>query len=402
MTPERQALLLGAATLVLVVLGLWERWRHRRNLRRLPTRIHVNGTRGKSSVTRLIAAGLRAGGIRTLGKITGTTPLLLTPEGEERKLERRGRANIIEQLGVVATAVELQCEALVIECMALNPHLQWLSEARMVEATMAVITNARADHLDVMGPEEVDVAWALASMIPVQRPVLTAERDHAAVFGTVAEDRQSELVVIDAKTASQVSADELGRFRYIEHRDNVALALEACGRLGVAREVALEGMTALDPGPGSAVSLEWMGKGRRVVFVNAFAANDPESTEQLWNLARERHPELTDTVALFNCRADRTDRSRQLAEALTGWESASHVGLIGTGRRAFLRYLGEAVATPRELGREGDDVALIWEALLQLSEGDMLVVGMGNIGGPGLALVRYLKQRVGTAGQEAA
>ena len=41
---------------------------HRRVLRRIPVRIHVNGTRGKTSVVRLIAAGLRAGGKKVYAK----------------------------------------------------------------------------------------------------------------------------------------------------------------------------------------------------------------------------------------------------------------------------------------------------------------------------------------------
>jgi hypothetical protein len=36
----------------------------------IPVRIHVNGIRGKSSVTRLIAAALREAGIRTVAKTT--------------------------------------------------------------------------------------------------------------------------------------------------------------------------------------------------------------------------------------------------------------------------------------------------------------------------------------------
>ena len=35
-------------------LGTLERFRHRRNLERIPLRIMVNGVRGKSTVTRLI------------------------------------------------------------------------------------------------------------------------------------------------------------------------------------------------------------------------------------------------------------------------------------------------------------------------------------------------------------
>lgn len=62
MMPQPLAVLLSAIGF-LVVASLAEVIRHRRNPRRVPIRIriHVNGTRGKSSVTRLIAAGLREG-----------------------------------------------------------------------------------------------------------------------------------------------------------------------------------------------------------------------------------------------------------------------------------------------------------------------------------------------------
>ncbi len=36
--------------------------------------VHVNGIRGKSTVTRLIGAGLAAGGLRVMTKTTGTLP----------------------------------------------------------------------------------------------------------------------------------------------------------------------------------------------------------------------------------------------------------------------------------------------------------------------------------------
>ncbi len=76
-------LLLAAGAAFLTSLGYLESWAHRRALNRIPIRIHVNGTRGKSSVTRLIAAGLRAGGIRTCAKTTGTLPRMIMPDGTE-------------------------------------------------------------------------------------------------------------------------------------------------------------------------------------------------------------------------------------------------------------------------------------------------------------------------------
>ena len=66
------ALSLGIVTGLLVGAGALERVVHRRNLAKIPLRIHVNGTRGKSSVTRLIAAALRAHGTVTCAKTTGT------------------------------------------------------------------------------------------------------------------------------------------------------------------------------------------------------------------------------------------------------------------------------------------------------------------------------------------
>ena len=50
---------------ILIIFGLFENYYHQKALSNIPIRIHVNGTRGKSSVTRLIAAGLRGGKLKT-------------------------------------------------------------------------------------------------------------------------------------------------------------------------------------------------------------------------------------------------------------------------------------------------------------------------------------------------
>jgi poly-gamma-glutamate synthase PgsB/CapB len=109
---------MGAATVLLataaLLLGgaLWEDFTHRRRLRKIPIRVHVNGTRGKSSVARLIAAGLRAGGRRTCCKTTGTLPRMILPDGTEYPVFRPARANVIEQIRIVEAAVELEAEAI--------------------------------------------------------------------------------------------------------------------------------------------------------------------------------------------------------------------------------------------------------------------------------------------------
>ena len=77
---------------------------HLRRIRSIPIRIHVNGTRGKSSVTRLIAGALREQGIRTFAKTTGTLPRMIMSDGSEFPIYRPSRANIIEQLRIISLA----------------------------------------------------------------------------------------------------------------------------------------------------------------------------------------------------------------------------------------------------------------------------------------------------------
>src|SRR6185295_11895351 len=97
---------------------------------------------------------------------------------------------------------------------------------------------------------------------------------------------------------------EMSGFSYVEHEENVALALEVCAELGVPRDVALTGMWRARPDPGAMIAIDVDFFGRHLVFVNGFAANDPESTERIWNICLDRYPDVQKRVAIFNCRAD--------------------------------------------------------------------------------------------------
>ncbi|TWT54923.1 Capsule biosynthesis protein CapB [Rubripirellula amarantea] len=385
--------LLGTAGAV-IAGGLMESLSHRRRLEKIPIRIHVNGTRGKSSVARLIAAGMRAGGIRTCCKTTGTLPRMILPDGTEYPVFRPSRANVIEQVRIVKTAVEFESEALVLECMALIPYLQWLCEDKLVRATHGVITNAREDHLDVMGPSERDVAWALAGMVPVNGKFFTAERDHIDVFDHAVKDRGSEMIAITEADVGKVTPLDLAGFSYVEHAENVALALRVCSDVGVERSVALRGMWEAKPDPGAMVAYEMDFFHRQINFVNGFAANDPESTQRIWKMALERYPDVEKKIAIFNCRADRPDRSDQLGGVIKDWPEADSYLLIGTGTYIFARAATNAGIDPLKLVfAEEQSVDQIFEMIVELSEGSSLVMGMANIAGVGLDLVRYFANR---------
>jgi poly-gamma-glutamate synthase PgsB/CapB len=147
-----------------------------------------------------------------------------------------------------------------------------------------------------------------------------------------------------------------------------------------------------DPGALTEHVIEFFG--RRVVFVNGFAANDPESTAQIWGMAWARHPEARPRIAVFNCRSDRVERSVQLGRAYPTWPQADHVVLIGSGTWLFARAAVEAGLDPARLVFAEDlDVARIFEAIISRVGRNALVMGMGNIGGPGLELVAHFRNR---------
>src|ERR1700722_13098495 len=109
--------LLAIALVALAGCAIWlgvAAWRHRGNLRAVPVRIHVAGTRGKSTTTRLIAAGLRAGGRRVVAKTTGTEPRLILPDGHEEPIRRRGPASVREQMRFFAQAARCGADTAVV------------------------------------------------------------------------------------------------------------------------------------------------------------------------------------------------------------------------------------------------------------------------------------------------
>ena len=81
-----------------------------------------------------------------MAKVTGTEAKVIYPDGSEQAILRRGPANIREYIPVVREATSMGANALVCECMALQPALQSFCEERLMQSHIAVITNVRHDH----------------------------------------------------------------------------------------------------------------------------------------------------------------------------------------------------------------------------------------------------------------
>lgn len=381
--------------LLLTGYGILEFAFHFRNLRAIPLRIHVNGTRGKSSVTRLIAAGLRAGGVRAIAKTTGTAPRVILEDGSESRIYRPGSANIIEQLKFMSSARARSAQAIVIECMALQPDLQWLTERKMVRSHVGVITNVRSDHLDVMGPSIEHVAAALSNTIPYGMRLYTAESNPEILemLEKVCSARKTRMI---RALEDEVEPDMLRGFSYIEHRENISLALKVCEDCGIDRATALKGMVQAIPDPGVLRIYQVKFFDKDIQFFNVLAANDPDSTVLIWKRVLSMiEPDRTKIIVL-NSRADRIQRSEQMGVLIARDLHADVYILAGEYTRVIA---DEAVRLGRDEGLIEDlgglSAAEIFESVLDHTVQKSMVFAIGNIGGMGQQIVDYFKHRGG-------
>lgn len=325
----------------------WERNRHQRRLAGLRLRVHVNGTRGKSGVTRLIAAGLRGGGYRPFAKVTGSAAMWIEPDGTERPIPRRGLPNIRELIETARQATRSQADALVCECMALQPELQEFCERRLLQSHIGVITNVRHDHEEVMGPDLAAIAASLARSAP-QGGTLVVTPETAALVPKSATNA-CQLITVESTSLSE---QELAGFAFAVEAENLALALAVCELAGVRRAAALAAMQASQPDIGNLAVRELpLPRGGKLRFVDALAANDPDSTEILWR----RYVDGAADAVLLHARADRRLRTEKLCERLAD---------LHTGVFFLSGDSGFAAACLRRLGVDGKRLVRIEDATL--------------------------------------
>ena len=304
-------LLLGAFAISLCIAGLLEFQFHQYSLNSIPLRIHVNGTRGKSSVTRLVAAGLRAGGVRTFAKTTGTAPRVIDADGKDRIIHRLRLPSIGEQVRLLRYFAGEKPDAVVMECMAVQPQYQWIAEHQMVKSHIGVITNVRPDHLEEMGPTEDDVAYSLSNTIPIGGIFITGEDQKPELLKSISKQNKSKFIRSDE---TSITKKELESFSYLEHPSNIAVALDVCKQAGVERGIALAGMHKVQPDVGALIVWTLSSDEKIFKFINGMAANDPVSTLQIWKVISERYSSDKESCVFFNSRDDRPVRTKQMIE----------------------------------------------------------------------------------------
>lgn len=351
--------------LALVVLPLVlerilvERWR-----KMVPLRIHVHGTRGKSTTVRDCARLLREQGLTVLAKTTGDAPEYILPDGSVVPVRRIGPPRIQEHIAILRKAAGLGADVVVAEGMALAPENVWQSEM-ILSATHAVIVNTRPDHAECMGSSRGGVVRTLGLMIPQDRVLLTAAEDGAHQLAGMAERKNCSVRVVDSPSSW--------------HQPGCLAKALAGAVLGV-RPAQAQSIFPTEKGPDCA---DFLCNSVHVHFLDLFSINDIESSALLWKEQSRDAGWLR--VALLATRADRPLRTRDFLEWLLAGEDfdfllpqGSHAGYVWVraGHSRRLMKLNPWMDPSSVLKR------LVALAALQGRKGVELI-GLGNCHGMG-------------------
>lgn len=368
-----------------------------RRLRRIPFRICVTGTRGKSSVVRLIASVFREAGFSVCAKTTGSRPAFILPDGKEELIKRKGIPSVLEQKRMVKMAARLKVQAFVVEMMSINPESMFIESTRLLQPQVMVVTNTWTDHLEHWSGSRERTARCFAASIPEGCTAFIPEEEMSPVFHESGRISGSKIIAVSEKSSSGQERHQIS-FSGSEFDQNIRLATAVSGFYQIDPKTINEGITRAFSDFGSLKI--WTIQPNQSVddwyLVSAFAANDPESTQKVLEKLKE-----TDwwkgkkVIGLLNLRQDRGDRTQQWIEALrqNAFPELSKLVLLGNHAMAAKRKIQRKTVSMPVFAFRKKTAKDIVASVFALQAEVAVVIGMGNMQGAGEALVRFWQQK---------
>lgn len=378
-------LILSVILILILSLLIIEKRMLQKSIGSMSLRIHVNGTRGKSSVTEYIAAGIASARPDVMAKITGIIPSTVH-NGAIKVVERTGPARVQEQVHILRSAFRKRVKTMVMECMSIAPELQKL-EGSIFKPHFYVITNIRDDHREEMGKDPEAQAEAICSAIPANCRVITGEKKFIGKIEEKARAGNSTVI-----TAGELDECLRERLPHGIFHENVALALTVCREAGIDPEQAEEGIMNWIAGAKSPLKTVHDG-GKKIRFLNAFAVNDIDSTESFIGHWKEVSGHMGKISVILNTRVDRPVRTDLFAEWIArNRDSLDLVIITGSHRkRAQHKLSAEGFEKGKVICWNRREMLNPVKSLVNAVADGSFVTGIGNIGGDGFHIINELR-----------
>lgn len=375
--------------IILAILLCWlfaswsDFYLYQRDLSKVPIRVHVNGIRGKSSITRYVAAILRSHGYQTLAKTTGTAPRIIGFSGEEIALKRAGLPNIFEQLRLMKYFISLKPQAVVIECMATNPtYSEWL-EHKVMRSSIYIMTNVRIDHQDQLGYTLPEIATSLSHSIPYRSTVITGETSPEIldIFKSVCDKRRTILIAPCSATSLTFKSIDVTQFSHAPVIENIRVCLALASLLNISTDDALKAMATSTPDPGQFSIKTFFVRGTEIAWANLFAVNDKESFME-WAYTLINVHKSFEPVVILNNRKDRSDRVPVFVDCIKSLP-VSKVVTMGDCEDMVAGQLGRGISLLRlgnsSLYRNVPGEDLLGRIVSRFTHERILLIGAVNI-----------------------
>ncbi len=353
----------------------------------IPLIITVTGTRGKTSVVRLLASVLREDGRKVLAKTTGSDAKYILPDASEIDVPRNRLISIIEQKDLVKKAAKIGAQCVVAEIMSIQPENHFVESQQILKPNIVLITNVRKDHTYEMGDKIEEIASTLSLDIPEKADCFIPEKENKTIFIDTVKNTGGNLFQVTKGISSHLlgKSSELKNREFIENLDLVY----AVGKhLNINNEIIFRGMQKTKHDIGKLKIWKYkLDKEKKIYYlVNGFSANDPESTFQVITKMKKLLPAVSGKlVGLLNLRADRGDRTLQWIDVLKN-DDLNNFGKIyvtGAHRKIVKRKVNRVSSLNYTHPQK------IMDTIFAETEHQTVILGFGNLAGTGRLLVNH-------------
>lgn len=343
-------------------MGLLEKARHERNLKKVPIRILINGTRGKTTLTRLLVASLNAAGIRTIGRTTGSEAAVIYPDGRIESIIRHRSARVYEIIKFFRLAAGEKAECAVVECMALQSENQKAFRDSLVKPGTVVIVNTFVDHVPEMGDTRESTSRVLGFSVPKNAELYVTEHFY---------DSFEHVHFVDIPE-NGIEVNGI-------HPSAIAIASAVLKDMDIEPSALDEGIKNFVPDKGL---LNQFNVGTGSSFVPSFSINDltcMDAAIKKWSRDGRK------LSVIYNNRKDREYRIGLFMKVLKdNKDSISNVYVIGDYRRKVAFHFNSVVpSSPYDVDDLKNTI---------MNSKNSLFVGLGNIKGKGEELISLFEK----------
>ncbi|MCA9734475.1 MAG: hypothetical protein H6696_20335 [Deferribacteres bacterium] len=309
-------------------------------LKKIPIRILVNGTRGKSSSVKILYQIFRKNGKIVCAKTTGDEPKLYFHEGSEHVIHRSAPAGIFENIRHLRRMAKLQPEAIILECNALQAETQRILASSIFKPNYVLITNILPDHQEIMGNNLIENTRVLRECIPDSATIITIP----TVAKLLHESCQNSFRLLVAN--SKAPSDRYENIPESIIAEHWSLIQTMCRHVSIEEDLCKEVFHQFWREANARICLTFPEKNTELC--DLFSANDVESTHRFVQHALEHtQTQEKELIFLLNCREDRPLRTQQFSHYLGKNFSESLVWLTGSGR-----YLGKRMLVNQKFPKE--------------------------------------------------